>query len=182
VDSKTSYVAVVKNGVWTAKHHMLLDTLYDNGGQINVKTLRQRYPYLKKWRAYQIERWIEDISNFDFIAMKDNRMIIGPILRYEDGKIHFKHKLNKKVTIPHHLYMLNGNAQFLYRRYFVYKKKGSMVNIHLETFVEYLSLTAEKRHSRRRINGYLAELKNSKLINRFSEKCQSKTRFYFITK
>ncbi|MHA2277178.1 MAG: hypothetical protein ACXAC2_15495 [Candidatus Kariarchaeaceae archaeon] len=174
---------VVKRGIWTAKHHMILDTLYDrSGGKMNIKGLKSSYPYLKKWRKYQIEKMILEIADFDFIASKDNRTIVGPILHYKKGIVTFNHGLNKKVTIPHRLYKLSDNAQFLYRRFFVYKKRGATVNINFDTLIEYLNLTAEKHHSRARILGYLNELKSVGLLNKLREKCQNKTHFLVITK
>ena len=174
---------IVKRGIWTARHHMILDTLYDHSnGRINVKALKDSYPYLKKWRKYQIEKMILEIADFDFAAVKDNRGIAGPILHYKKGIVSFKHGLNKKVTILHRLYTLSDHAQFLYRRFFVYKKRGATVKIHFDTMIEYLNLKAEKHHSRSRILGYLNELKNNGLLSNLSEKCQNKTHFIVITK
>jgi len=174
---------IVKRGIWTAKHHMMLDTLYDHGGgKIYSRKLKNKYPYLMKWRKYQIEKLIFEIADLDFIASKDNHTIRGPVLNYKKGTVTFNHGLNKKVTIPHRLYTLGDHAQFLYRRFFVYKKKGAIVNIYFDTMIEYLNLTAEQRHSRQRIRGHLNELRNSGFLSKLCEKCQNKTRSVTITK
>jgi hypothetical protein len=151
----------VKNGIWTARMHQLLDLLYhQRSGKINIAKIKTDI------RRDVLNKSLKNIAEFEFVGQRYNNdeLVSSPLIMINGKTVTLKYEAKKVVRIPVILYALNPYSQFLYRRFFAHKWTNKSGTYNLKTFIEYLGLEDENYYSNKRVLKYLNELAGAKLI------------------
>jgi hypothetical protein len=180
-DKKKNWILYI-SGQWSARMHMILDFIVDyRKTEFAFKELRNRYPYLKKkYFNYTIKNIIEEIAQFKFRGVHYYLNMDKPVfdiieIDKKRVSLSMNMKPKKMIRIPHSLYDLNDNAQFIYRKFFAHLPKNKDGNYHYKSFENYLGLDDKRHGSKNKIDGYLNELETNCFI-----KIQNTTRFPYI--